>query len=1152
MIFQKLKLIGFKSFVESSEFVFRDGLTGIVGPNGCGKSNLVEAMRWVMGESSSKNMRASGMDDVIFSGSIDQSSRNFAEVTLFLENDTFELADKFPNSQVLEVSRRIERELGSTYRINGREVRARDVQLLFTDAASGFRSKSLVRQGEISELIGAKPSVRRSIIEEAAGISGLHARRQEAESRLKATEVNLERLNDIITQQEEQINNLKKQSKQANRYRNISSNIRQTEGMILILHWQELLKGQRDTEQKLVAAESLVNSNAKVFSKCAESETKINEKLNIQREKVKKVELEHQRLELQKKELESDEQRIAEKRIDLTSRIEQLNEDIQRENHLVVENSAQEKGLNEEKTELIVVEQKQTGNHAKLTKKVNQAQNELQKSEKNLQELTTTHAKQLARKGELENNQTDCENRIKRLESFLSNIADELVQISKESKQIERFEEKQALVKKARKDLDQAEQKAAKCEKAVLEARDTEKSSQVNFGEVDRELSAAKSESRTLNDLLSNSLENFGTPVIDSITVEPGFEIALAVALGDDLNAPTDEEATIHWGRAVPFKNDPKLPENIKSLATKVSGSKELERRLAQIGIVSQTDGPINFRLLKPGQRLVTKEGDLWRWDGFVIKADAMSPAALRLEQRNRLTSLVDIISNLEKESSKLAQELKTSQQQIEVATKSEREARQAVIELRKIDANAREDFARDERKFDQLKIRKDSQLEVKKRTESELAEAKKELKKLASETTREKELEEAAKNLEQLKKEVEERSKSLALVRVQAETVTQQQQVRTTRLEAIDRELAIISKRKKGNLIQIETLKNRLLDLETELKQLQQKPKENEKQRKIVIEKISKSVAELTSKQNLLKQSESELNSITIAKRDAQNELVTAREELIRAEERYKTAKIQLEEVQTKIQESFGCEPDLAIEQLGIKRMEDLPDLQVCERKLERLKADRERLGGVNLRADEEMEEISEKKNKLQEEHNDLTNAIRKLRTGISQLNTEARKRFLEAFDKVNTEFQRLFKFLFNGGSALLELIDSEDPLESGLEIIARPPGKKTQQMTLLSGGEQALTCIALIFAVFLTNPAPICVLDEVDAPLDDANVERFCDLLDEIAKKTTTRYVIITHNPITMSRMQRLFGVTMAEKGISQLLSIDLENTERFLQAS
>ena len=1152
MIFQKLRLNGFKSFVESSEFVFRDGLTGIVGPNGCGKSNLVEAMRWVMGESSSKNMRASGMDDVIFSGSIDQPSRNFAEVTLFLENDTFELADKFPDSQVLEVSRRIERELGSTYRINGREVRARDVQLLFTDAASGFRSKSLVRQGEISELIGAKPSVRRTIIEEAAGISGLHARRQEAESRLKATEVNLERLNDIITQQEEQINNLKKQSKQANRYRNISSNIRQIEGMILILHWQELLKGQRDTEQKLVAAESLVNSNAKVFSKCAESETKINEKLNIQREKVKKVELEHQRLELQKKELESDEQRIAEKRIDLTSRIEQLNEDIQRENHLVVENSEQEKGLNEEKTELIVEEQKQTGNHAKLTKKVNQAQNELQKSEKNLQELTTTHAKQLARKGELENNQTDCESRIKRLESFLSNIADELVQISKESKQIERFEEKQALVKKSRKDLDRAEQKAAKCEKAVIEARDTEKSSQVNFGEVDRELSAAKSESRTLNDLLSNSLENFGTPVIDSITVEPGFEIALAVALGDDLNAPTDEEATIHWGRAVPFKNDPKLPENIKSLATKVSGSKELERRLAQIGIVSQTDGPINFRLLKPGQRLVTKEGDLWRWDGFVIKADAMSPAALRLEQRNRLTSLVDIISNLEKESSKLAQELKTSQQQIEVATKSEREARQAVIELRKIDANAREDFARDERKFDQLKIRKDSQLEVKKRTESELAEAKKELKKLASETTREKELEEAAKNLEQLKKEVEERSKSLALVRVQAETVTQQQQVRTTRLEAIDRELAIISKRKKGNLIQIETLKNRLLYLETELKQLQQKPKENEKQRKIVIEKISKSVVELTSKQNLLKQSESELNSITTAKRDAQNELVTAREELIRAEERFKTAKIQLEEVQTKIQESFGCEPDLAIEQLGIKRMEDLPDMQVCERKLERLKADRERLGGVNLRADEEMEEISEKKNKLQEEHNDLTNAIRKLRTGISQLNTEARKRFLEAFDKVNTEFQRLFKFLFNGGSALLELIDSEDPLESGLEIIARPPGKKTQQMTLLSGGEQALTCIALIFAVFLTNPAPICVLDEVDAPLDDANVERFCDLLDEIAKKTTTRYVIITHNPITMSRMQRLFGVTMAEKGISQLLSIDLENTERFLQAS
>ncbi len=1152
MIFQKLRLIGFKSFVESSEFVFRDGLTGIVGPNGCGKSNLVEAMRWVMGESSSKNMRASGMDDVIFSGSIDHPSRNFAEVTLFLENDTFELADKFPDSHVLEVSRRIERELGSTYRINGREVRARDVQLLFTDAASGFRSKSLVRQGEISELIGAKPSVRRSIIEEAAGISGLHVRRQEAESRLKATEVNLARLDDIITQQEEQISSLRKQSKQANRYRNISSNIRQTEGMILILRWQELLKVQKVTEQKLAAAESLVNSNAKVFSKCVESETKINEKLVIQRENVKKVELEHQRLELQKKELESDEQRITEKRIDLTSRIELLNEDLRRENHLVAENSEQEKELNKEKTELIVAEQKQAGIHAKLTKKVSQAQNELQKSEKILQELTTTHAKQLARKGELENNQTDCENRIKRLESFLINIVYELTQISKETKQISKFEEKQALVKKSREDLEQAEQKAAKCEKAVLVARDLEKSSQVKFGEVDRELSVAKSEFRTLKDLLSNNLENLGTPVIDSITVEPGFEIALAVALGDDLNASTDEEATIHWGRAVPFRNDPKLPENIRSLATKVSGSKELERRLEQIGIVSQTDGLINYRLLKPGQRLVTKEGDMWRWDGFVIKADAKSPAALRLEQRNRLTNLVGIITNLEKQSNKLAQKLETSQKKIEVATKSEREARYAVIELRKIDAKAREDFALDERKLDQLKIRKDSQLEVKTRTESELAEAKRELKKLTDETTREIELEEAAKNLEQLKKEVEERSETLAHVRVQTETATQQQQVRTTRLEAIDRELAMITIRKKSNLTQIETLKSRHFDLEIELKQLRQKPKENEKQRKIVVEKISESVAELATKQNLLKQSETELISITTAKIDAQNELVTAREELIRAEERFNTAKIQLEELQTNIQESFSCEPELAIEHLGIKRMEDIPEMQVCERKLERLEVERERLGGVNLRADEEMEEILKKKNKLQEEHNDLTSAIRKLRTGISQLNTEARKRFLEAFEKVNTEFQRLFKLLFNGGSALLELVDSEDPLESGLEIIASPPGKKAQQMTLLSGGEQALTCIALIFAVFLTNPAPICVLDEVDAPLDDANVERFCDLLDEIAKRTTTRYVIITHNPITMSRMQRLFGVTMAERGISQLLSIDLENTERFLQAS
>ena len=471
---------------------------------------------------------------------------------------------------------------------------------------------------------------------------------------------------------------------------------------------------------------------------------------------------------------------------------------------------------------------------------------------------------------------------------------------------------------------------------------------------------------------------------------------------------------------------------------------------------------------------------------------------------------------------------------------------------MREIDTKAREDLAHEERKLDQLKIRQESKLEAKKRNELELSEAKNELEKLTSEKTQAKELEDVANELEKLTKEVEENRKSLAHARATAEAAKQQQMVRSKRLEAVEQEIEIVISRKKDNLVQIKTLQSRHSEIEAELKQLKGKPAENEKKRKVILEKISKSMTELTSVQEFLQQSETELTSATLAKKEAQNELVTAREGLVRAEERYNTAKIQLEEIEEQINESFGCEPDLVLEQLDIKRMEDLPDIEVCERKIERLKSDRERLGGVNLRADEEIEEISEKKDKLAAEHEDLTTAIRKLRTGISQLNTEARKRFLAAFESVNAEFQRIFELLFNGGSAELKLVDSEDPLESGLEIIARPPGKKTQLMTLLSGGEQALTCIALIFAVFLTNPAPICVLDEVDAPLDDANVERFCDLLDEIAGKTTTRFVIITHNPITMSRMQRLFGVTMAEKGVSQMLSIELESTEQFLKAS
>lgn len=1152
MKFQKLQLVGFKSFAEPSEFLFEMGLTGIVGPNGCGKSNIVEALRWVMGESSYKSLRASGMDEVIFSGTNNRPGRNSAEITLILENDDKVAPAEFNESEILEVSRRIERESGSTYRINGRDVRARDVQLLFADASTGFRSNALVSQGQIGELISAKPTSRRLILEEAAGITGLHTRRHEAELRLNGAETNLERLNDILVQYDGQLEGLKKQSRQAVRYRNISSDIRKSEATILHLRWIENKAQLEDNVRQFNEAESAVEKTAVEQGERAKEQANASGKITKLRDESSKSGEVLQRHKIAVEEIDAEEKRIKDRCQELQDRIEQLTQDGQREEELLNENSSRSNELELEKKEL---EKQETGTDKQsqlLMDAVSKKQEALKSQEAKFDSVTTEHARNLARQTELEKAKEEGIKRVERLENYISSISKDLEDIERGLVANKEMAESRKALEEAQSQLNDAITTERNCETATKEARELERSSHLELTQLERTHSELEAEARTIGDLLSGSSRKHANPVLDSIKVKSGYETAIGAALGEDLDAPVDEEYSVHWSRPDSGGNDPELPPGVSSLADMVEVPKELTRRLNQIGIVDRENGKSIQKLLKPGQRIVSKEGDLWRWDGFVVAAEASTPTAQRLEQQNRLKELNRSIEENSISVREIREKFEKCQNQVKNSDKSEQDARQKTRDIQKVLEQKRNSLIQIEQKLGQLTTRQQSQLEAKEHAETEREEAREALKSVNSALKLTESVKDLSPELDRLKLDVDKCRIDLAEAQANQESAEREKQIRENRLSVITKECQMWQERENNSKEQINKLRERRLETEQELEGLILLPKDMSKKREDIRKEVTKAENYFQSAMDELEKGEQELEAAENATKEAQEKLSKAREDLARIEERRHYLQSRNEEIERQIRESIECEPDVIHELTGVDESKNLPDMESSERRLERLKGERERLGGVNLLAEQEMNELIEQRDVMDSERNDVEEAIRKLRLGISNLNKEARNRLLGAFDQVNKEFQRLFKHLFGGGTAELQLVDSDDPLESGLEILARPPGKKPNTMTLLSGGEQALTCIALIFAVFLTNPAPICVLDEVDAPLDDANVERYCDLLNDMAKSRDTKFVVITHNPITMARMDRLFGVTMAERGVSQLVSVDLQTAEKFVETS
>ncbi len=1152
MRFSRLRIIGFKTFVEPTDFLIEPGLTGVVGPNGCGKSNLVEALRWVMGENSHKNMRASGMDDVIFSGSGSRASRNSAEVVLTIENDERTAPAAFNDADRLEISRKIEREEGSTYRINHKEVRARDVQILFADAATGARSPALVRQGQISEIISAKPQSRRRILEDAAGIAGLHARRHEAELRLKAAEDNLVRVEDVLREIETQIESLRKQGRQASRYKNLSAQIRRLEALQYAISFADAREQDASSERQAEEDLKAVAERAEEQTRAATAQAVAAHALPALREAEVSAAAALQRLNHARNELEAEERRSRERVAELERYIADLDRDIAREATQRADAEATIARLTDEEAEIAQSVEGADGLRLESEDRLRAADAALSEAEAALGALQAQVSDLNARRAALERAVREERDRAGR-------FAGERVRVEHDLEALLTSAGESISLDDLRGDAAEAEGAVLDTEEAVLAARaalagarDAEGSSRQALNEAERKAHALETEARTLANLFARSASDLWPPVLDQITVEKGFETALGAALGDDLDGSSNVSAPMHWADTGPGDTDPPLPDGVRSLADLSQAPAALLRRLRQIGVVEKAEGERLRAELQPGQRLVSRAGDLWRWDGFTTAAEAPSAAARRLAEKNRLGDLERDAADARSVAERLRHDAEAAQAAVRAAAGQESQFIEAARRARQTLDALRAQLTVAERREAELGSRRSALQEGLARLAANEAEAAGRVE--AAETA----LGELALAPDLESRLLEERARVAELraaaseARGALQALLHEADLRRRRREAIFADIRTWTERASRAAAAAIDLGERQERARAEHQTHLEAPDTYLVRRRALLSEIEAAETKRKDAADHLADGETKLAETDRAARAALEALAAAREARAGSQARREAAVKRLAEITHAIAENLDTTPAGLVELAGLKDDAVLPGAQEIETRLHSLKGDRERLGAVNLRADEELAELEGKFTGIATERDDLVEAIKRLRGAIGSLNREGRERLLAAFGTVNEHFKKLFTTLFGGGTAELTLVDSDDPLEAGLEILARPPGKKPQTMTLLSGGEQALTATALIFAVFLTNPSPICVLDEVDAPLDDANVERYCDLLDEMARQTQTRFVVITHNPITMARMNRLFGVTMAERGVSQLVSVDLEAAERIREAS
>ncbi|WP_019646248.1 chromosome segregation protein SMC [Novispirillum itersonii] len=1156
--FAKLRLAGFKSFVDPAELLIEPGMTGVVGPNGCGKSNLVEALRWAMGETSAKQMRGGEMDDVIFGGTSHRPPRNMAEVTICLDNSARQAPGLFNIADELEITRRIERGDGSAYRLNGKEVRARDVQVLFADLATGARSTAMVSQGRVGTLINSKPSQRRSLLEEAAGIGGLYTRRHEAENRLKAAEANLQRLEDVLAALDSQLTSLRRQVRQAQRYRLLSEGIRRAEAALLYRRWARAVQALQDADsdsRRVLVDVAALEERASAAQRQAEE---LAETLPPLREAAAAAGARLQRLRLAHEQLGAEERRLQDARGQLDQRLRQLKEDRLREQARADDTAATVERLRAELDDLLLAAEGEGEIEAAAAERVALLAETVEDLDAEVSSLTAQVASREAERAALSRQIDDGRVRLERLRLRLQDLEDAEAALLRDDTETEalaeaemRQEQAAEAVERTREDLEQAEAAQENARHALTQARDRHQ-------QVSARHARLQAEVQGLMAVLSGPAGKGQSlpPVLDSMQVEAGYEQALGAALGEDLSAPVEGPAPRQWldaGRVV--TGLPDLPEEAEPLSDYVQAPEELRRRLSQIGVVFSSErGQALLPGLKPGQRLVSPDGDLWRWDGFVQRAGAPSAAALRLQHRNRLQELE---GELALEASDLAGAEQAVAERQDRAAEADTRLQRARGAVRDADAAltaARKLHAEQVRRAAALASRREALHGQRQTAEADLQAARSDHDAvlLALES-----LDDPAElriRAEDARVRLSEQRQWLAEAQATLDRARRDAADRQRRTDAIRRDLADWDRRAVESAALMADFDRRQSILDEERQDLDEQPLILEEQRFTLIAQEEEAAEAAQDASDRLAEAELAARDSDRAAREAATAATTARESRIRAEALLEQGQQQVEQAAAALTERLGVTPAEAHALAQAAPSEGaeatpLPDtLPELEALLARLTRDREAMGPVNLRAEQETAELDTQMASLVTERDDLTAAIARLRQGINELNREGRQRLLTSFEQVDVHFRRLFTRLFGGGRAHLALTESDDPLEAGLEIYASPPGKRLQILSLLSGGEQAMTALALLFAVFLVNPAPICVLDEVDAPLDDANVDRFCTMLDELTRSNVsgTRFLVVTHHRMTMARMDRLYGVTMQERGVSKLVSVNLREAE------
>ncbi|MFV0244508.1 MAG: chromosome segregation protein SMC [Qingshengfaniella sp.] len=1149
MQFTRLRLNGFKSFVDPTDLVIASGLTGVVGPNGCGKSNLLEALRWVMGETRPSAMRGGGMEDVIFAGAATRPARNFAEVSLSIDNGERLAPAGFNDSDMIDIVRRITRDAGSAYRAGGREVRARDVQMLFADASTGAHSPALVRQGQISELINAKPKSRRRVLEEAAGISGLYQRRHEAELKLRATEQNLERVEDVITQLAGQLAQLARQAKQAARYRAIGEELRSSEDLLLYLRWREAdlsLAGARqrltDAIREAAGAEAAARAAGTAREEAEDGLPAIREEEAIAAAVL-------QRLLVQRDTL-ADQARQADQKIQsLGNRLTQLDRDRDREVALTHDAGETMDRLALEQTDLAEAGDGHDAALEEAQDAAREAAQVLQAREADLGDLTEDVARLAARHQSVERLLADSRKTRDRSEAATEEARQAVAAARTAAVQGAGAEAQATEARDAAQEaLDMAEDRLLAAEAARADAQGAEAETRGALSEAEGEAKALAAEVAALTRLVDRD-EDGSQPLLDDITVAAGFENALGAALGDDLRAPLAADGGSGWRGLADYDAAAPLPEGADSLAAHVTAPPVLARRLAQIGIVAADRGAALQGDLRPGQRLVSVEGDLWRWDGLhALAADAPSAAAQQLKQRNRLAMLRDRLHEAVAgaDAARAAQEAAAMAHAAASAAEKDARAARRTADAALGDANRALTRAEADRSLAEGRL--ETLALAVTRHEDEAGAARLQLSEAEHQAADLDDLDDLRARVDDVRMTVEAARITMMSRRSAHDEIRRAGEARLARAQAVAKELAGWSNRRATADQRLAELEARRAEAAADLAVAEDQPAALAADQEKLAEAIGDAERRKAEASDALSSAETLARRAAETEREAERRAGEAREARARAEAHRDAAAEAETQTRHRIDEETGKTPETLLDADEIDPA-TIPTAEALEATVARLRRQRDALGAVNLRAEEDAREVEAEHDTLVAEKADLENAVAKLRAGIAGLNREGRERLLTAFEQVNSNFGALFTHLFGGGEAKLVLVESDDPLDAGLEIMCQPPGKKLSTLSLLSGGEQTLTAMALIFAVFLANPAPICVLDEVDAPLDDANVTRFCDMLDEMTRRTQTRFLIITHHAVTMARMDRLFGVTMQEQGVSQLVSVDLRKAEQLV---